>query len=64
MPNINLIPEKDVMAKLGISSRQTMYNYQNKHSFPKPVRTHPKAYLESAVDEWILNGGINQKAAS
>ncbi|HFK7184702.1 TPA: helix-turn-helix transcriptional regulator [Serratia odorifera] len=63
MQDINLIPEKEVMAKLGISSRQTMYNYQNKHGFPKPVRTHPKAYLESAVDQWILNGGFNQKAS-
>ena len=63
MQNINLIPEKEVMAKLGISSRQTMYNYQSKHCFPKPVRTHPKAYLESEVDQWILNGGINQKSS-
>ncbi|HGM6858982.1 TPA: helix-turn-helix transcriptional regulator [Serratia rubidaea] len=63
MQNTNLIPEKEVMAKLGISSRQTMYNYQSKHCFPKPVRTHPKAYLESAVDQWILNGGINQKSS-
>ncbi|EMY0668506.1 AlpA family phage regulatory protein [Serratia marcescens] len=64
MQDINLIPEKEVMAKLGISSRSTMYTYQNKHCFPKPVRTHPKAYLENAVNQWILNGGINQKAAS
>ncbi|HGM4680459.1 TPA: helix-turn-helix transcriptional regulator [Serratia marcescens] len=64
MEDIHLIPEKDVMKKLGISSRQTLYNYQNKHCFPKPIRTHPKAYLENAVNQWILNGGINQKAAS
>jgi predicted DNA-binding transcriptional regulator AlpA len=63
MQDIHLIPEKEVMAKLGISSRQTMYNYQSKHCFPKPVRTHPKAYLESAVNQWILNGGINQKVS-
>ncbi|MBQ0956976.1 helix-turn-helix transcriptional regulator [Serratia symbiotica] len=64
MKDINLIPEKEVMMKLGISSRQTMYSYQKKYYFPKPVRTHPKAYLESAVNQWILNGGINQKAFS
>ncbi|PVD43456.1 AlpA family transcriptional regulator [Serratia liquefaciens] len=63
MNEINLISEKDVMVKLGISSRQTMYNYQNKHCFPKPIRTHPKAYLENAVNQWILNGGINQKVS-
>lgn len=63
MQDIKLIPEKKVMEKLGISSRQTMYTYQNKHRFPKPVRTHPKAYLESAVNQWILNGGINQKVS-
>ncbi|WP_122016681.1 helix-turn-helix transcriptional regulator [Serratia marcescens] len=61
---IKLVAEIDIMRKLGITSRQTMYNYQNKHGFPKPIRTHPKAYLENAVDQWILNGGINQKAAS
>ncbi|HEJ7134746.1 TPA: AlpA family phage regulatory protein [Serratia marcescens] len=64
MKELNLISEKEVMSQLGISSRQTMYNYQKKHCFPKPIRTHPKAYLENAVNQWILNGGINQKAAS
>lgn len=63
MNEVNLISEKEVMRKLGIASRQTMYNYQTRHFFPKPIRTHPKAYLEHAVNQWILNGGINQKVS-
>lgn len=64
MQDIKLFPEKKVMEKIGILSRQIMYTYRNKYRFPKPVRTHPKAYLENAVDQWILNGGINQSVAS
>lgn len=61
--NTPLIPEKEVMSILGISSRQTILNYTNKHGFPKPVRTHPKAYLREAFNLWLSNGGINQKAS-
>ncbi|HHL0960184.1 TPA: helix-turn-helix transcriptional regulator [Serratia marcescens] len=64
MVDTTLIPEKDVMKLLKISSRQTMYTYQKKFGFPMPIRSHPKAYLESEVTQWILNGGINQKATS
>ncbi|MBL1816347.1 AlpA family transcriptional regulator, partial [Klebsiella pneumoniae] len=32
-------------------------------NFPKPVRTYPKQYLRSAIVEWILNGGVNQKSS-
>lgn len=63
MTDTSLIPEKEVMNKLGVSSRQTIWNYTNRHGFPKPVRTHPKAYLREAVDGWILNGGVNQKCS-
>ena len=63
MSDTSLIPEKEVMNKLGVSSRQTIWNYTNRHGFPKPVRTHPKAYLREAVDGWILNGGVNQKCS-
>ncbi|MFT4271243.1 MAG: AlpA family phage regulatory protein [Pantoea sp.] len=55
-----LIPEKDVMEKLGITSRTTMWKYCKNHNFPKPVRSHPKAYLRKDVDGWIRRGGINQ----
>ncbi|ULH09623.1 AlpA family transcriptional regulator [Serratia marcescens] len=64
MTDTTLVPEKEVMKRLKISSRQTMYTYQKKYGFPLPIRTHPKAYLESAVDQWILNGGISQKVVS
>lgn len=63
MSDTSLILEKEVMNKLGVSSRQTIWNYTNRHGFPKPVRTHPKAYLREAVDGWILNGGVNQKCS-
>ena len=57
MTDTSLIPEKEVMNKLGVSSRQTIWNYTKRHGFPKPVRTHPKSYLREAVEGWILNGG-------
>ncbi len=63
MTDIEMIQEKDVMAKLKISSRMTIYNYTVKFGFPKPVRTHPKQFLLAEVEAWILNGGINQKAS-
>ncbi|MDN6449971.1 MAG: AlpA family transcriptional regulator, partial [Enterobacterales bacterium] len=34
-----------------------------KYNFPKPVRTHPKQYLRSDVDHWIINGGVNQRSS-
>lgn len=61
MADTTLIKESEVMEKLHVLSRTTMWKYCKEHNFPKPVRTHPKAYLRSAVDEWLLNGGINQK---
>ena len=61
MADVTLIKEKEVMAQLQITSRTTMWKYCEIDNFPKPVRTHPKAYLKSAVDEWILRGGVNQQ---
>lgn len=63
MTDTTLIKEEEVMAKLHVSSRTTMWKYCRQYNFPKPVRTHPKAYLRSAVDEWLLKGGINQKVS-
>ncbi|EEX1843899.1 TPA: helix-turn-helix transcriptional regulator [Escherichia coli] len=63
MTDTSLIPEKEVMNKLGVSSRQTIWNYTKRHGFPKPIRTHPKSYLREAVEGWILNGGVNQKCS-
>ncbi|KQN63670.1 AlpA family transcriptional regulator [Erwinia sp. Leaf53] len=63
MTDTTLIKESEVMAKLHIASRTTMWKYCRDHNFPKPVRTHPKAYLRAAVDEWLLNGGINPKVS-
>lgn len=56
-----LMKESEVMAKLEITSSTTIYKYCKLHNFPKPVRTHLKAYLRSDVDRWILNGSINQR---
>ncbi|MEI2602703.1 AlpA family phage regulatory protein [Erwinia aphidicola] len=61
--NIDFIDEKEVMEKLKISSRMTIYNYTKKFNFPRPIRTHPKQYLEAEVNNWILNGGTNQKSS-
>ncbi|WP_312631006.1 helix-turn-helix transcriptional regulator [Pantoea piersonii] len=63
MADVTLIQEKEVMEKLEITSRTTMWKYCKSHNFPKPVRTRPKAFLKSAFEEWLLNGGVNQKAS-
>lgn len=60
MADSALIKEEEVMTKLDISSRTTMWKYCKKYNFPKPVRTHPKSYLRRDVDAWIQNGGVNQ----
>lgn len=61
MANIEMINEKEVMQIMHVSSRMTIWKYTENHNFPKPIRTHPKQYLRSAVEEWILNGGVNQR---
>jgi len=61
--NINMISEKQVMAVLGISSRQTMAKYIKKYKFPQPVTVYPKQFLQTEVENWILNGGVNQKSS-
>ncbi|UCQ16913.1 AlpA family transcriptional regulator [Edwardsiella tarda] len=63
MVNIEMISEKEAMKMLHISSRMTIWKYTERHSFPKPIRTHPKQYLRSEVEGWILNGGINQRSS-
>ncbi|MBC1185250.1 AlpA family transcriptional regulator [Kluyvera sp. SCKS090646] len=61
MADIEMINEKEVMQMMHVSSRMTIWKYTENHNFPKPIRTHPKQYLRSAVETWILNGGVNQR---
>lgn len=61
MADIEFISEKEVMEKLRVSSRMTIWTYTNKLGFPKAVRTRPKLYLLAEVEGWILNGGVNQR---
>ncbi|WCF41961.1 helix-turn-helix transcriptional regulator [Enterobacter roggenkampii] len=63
MTGIEMISEKEVMQMLKVSSRMTIWKYTENYNFPKPIRTHPKQYLQSAVEAWILNGGVNQKSS-
>ncbi|PCQ12909.1 AlpA family transcriptional regulator [Klebsiella pneumoniae] len=51
------------MRMIRVSSRVTIRKYTERYNFPKPVRTYPKQYLRSAIVEWILNGGVNQKSS-
>ncbi|MCH4253832.1 MAG: AlpA family transcriptional regulator [Proteus vulgaris] len=48
------------MNKLGISSRQTLWDYERRRKFPRPIRLRPKAYLRTDVYKWIKNGGASQ----
>ncbi|EAT1196165.1 AlpA family transcriptional regulator [Salmonella enterica] len=63
MSNIDMVDEKEVMRMARISSRMTIWKYTRQYNFPKPIRTHPKQYLKSEEEAWILNGGINQKSS-
>ena len=63
MAESTMIYEKDAMAKLNISSRNTIAKYIAKYNFPKPVTMYPKQFLLAEVDSWILNGGVNQRSS-
>lgn len=63
MADIEMINEKEAMKMIRVSSRMTIWKYTELHNFPKPIRTHPKQYLKSEVEQWILNGGINQRSS-
>ncbi|HED1420123.1 TPA: AlpA family transcriptional regulator [Kluyvera georgiana] len=63
MADIEMIDEKEAMRMIRVSSRMTIRKYTEHYGFPKPIRTYPKQYLRSAVEAWILNGGINQKSS-
>ncbi|WP_038256370.1 helix-turn-helix transcriptional regulator [Xenorhabdus bovienii] len=55
-----LISKDEVMEKLGISSRQTLWDYEKRRNFPRPVKLRPKAYLRKDFYKWIDDGGVNQ----
>ncbi len=63
MVDIEMIDEEEAMRMIRVSSRVTIRRYTERYNFPKPVRTYPKQYLRSAIVEWILNGGVNQKSS-
>lgn len=63
MADIEMISETEAMGLLKVSSRATLWKYTKNHNFPKPIRTHPKQYLKSEVEGWILKGGINPRVS-
>ncbi|HDI3023780.1 TPA: AlpA family phage regulatory protein [Cronobacter turicensis] len=63
MNKIDIIDEEEVLRMINAVSRSTIWKYTKRYNFPKPVRTHPKQFLLSEVEAWILNGGINQKSS-
>ncbi|MEG0279895.1 MAG: AlpA family phage regulatory protein [Morganella sp. (in: enterobacteria)] len=58
-----LITAEEVMSRLSISSRQTLLTYEKKRKFPKPVKLRPKAYLRHEYNQWLNDGGVNQKSS-
>ncbi|MCW0135806.1 hypothetical protein OIU92_01065 [Escherichia coli] len=53
MTDTSLIPEKEVMNKLSVSSRQTIWNYTKRHGFPsqsEPTPNHTFVKLLGGVD--------------
>ncbi|QZY66037.1 AlpA family phage regulatory protein [Providencia rettgeri] len=63
MANLDLITTKEVMTELSIRSRQTLWNYEKRRNFPKPVKLRPKAYLRSDYEKWLQNGGASQQSS-
>ncbi|KLU15583.1 MULTISPECIES: helix-turn-helix transcriptional regulator [Xenorhabdus] len=55
-----LISKDEVMKKLGITSRQTLWDYEKRRKFPRPVKLRPKAYLRKDFYKWIEDGGVSQ----
>ncbi|BET97739.1 helix-turn-helix transcriptional regulator [Xenorhabdus taiwanensis] len=55
-----LISKDEVMRKLGITSRQTLWDYEKRRKFPRPVKLRPKAYLRKDFYKWLEDGGVNQ----
>lgn len=51
---MNLISKEDVMKALKIKSRDTLYRYEKKRGFPRPIKQYPTYYLESAVEDWMI----------
>lgn len=56
---MKLISKDDVMKMLHIKSRDTLYRYEKKRGFPRPIKQHPTYYLLSAVEAWILKESQN-----
>lgn len=63
MTNSDLIVEKDVYEWIGVK-RTALWRLKKERGFPKPVLSRPAKYKKSAIQQWIDNGGINQKPAS
>lgn len=59
-----MMNEEEVMDLLKIKARSTLWGYKAHHKFPLPVRTRPNQYLQAQVEQWILNGGVNQSSGS
>ncbi|CDG93863.1 conserved hypothetical protein [Xenorhabdus bovienii str. feltiae Florida] len=61
--HIKLITQDEIMEELGISSRQTLWDYENRRNFPKPVGFRPKKYLRTEYETWLANGGASQSTS-
>lgn len=62
---MRIIRVRDVMAKTGLG-RCTIYKHIHKESFPKPISLGKRAigWIESEVDEWILERVKNRDEAA
>ena len=58
---VDLISQAEAMERVQIKSRSGLYNLMKNYGLPKPVKTHPMAFVASDIDQWILNGGINSE---
>ena len=57
--DVRVLRVQEVAKKLGVC-RATVYTLLRETDFPKPIKLGGKAvgWVESRVDEWILNRGV------
>ena len=57
--DVRVLRVQEVAKKLGVC-RATVYALLRETDFPKPIKLGGKAvgWVESRVDEWILNRGV------
>lgn len=55
----DFMTEAEVSELIG-KKRTALWRLRTKYGFPSPVLTHPSKYSRTAVEKWIMEGGVNR----